>query len=86
MILHVRADEAYHAIYNHGLSNQIRDGGIDRDTIPLEGDIVGKTASGAAVAAATAAEEVFTASVSKRPSNANATDVSGREARIEQRA
>ena len=31
LILHVRADEAFHHMYNHGLSNQIRDGVMDKD-------------------------------------------------------
>jgi ubiquinol oxidase len=33
VILHVRADEAFHAIYNHGLSTQIAEGGIDKEVI-----------------------------------------------------
>jgi len=39
LILHVRADEAFHAVYNHGLSNQIRDGGIDNEIISPEDDL-----------------------------------------------
>jgi ubiquinol oxidase len=39
VILHVRADEAFHALYNHGLSNQIRGGGIDEEIYTLEDDL-----------------------------------------------
>lgn len=35
VILHVRADEAFHALYNHGLSTQIGEGGIDKDIVNL---------------------------------------------------